>query len=311
MDKECSRTTKLVLGLLEKFKLLNKGHCVYMDNYYSSPELFEELYFHETYACGTVHTNRKGMPDCLKRINVKPLESAYLRNGPLLCLKWKGEKTKSNKMPVTIISTIHDAQEMLTTKKDSHGNRLPKPQNIFECTQNMSGVDLSDQYMEFHMSMRKSMKWWRKLFFHIMNMILLNAYILNTKFGKTKLSHEEYMDYIAKYLIDTSIEDCTCLPIRCVHPNTQNVQLLERYFMHKIPKDPRCKYPPNPICKGCNFTKNEIAKLGFEPRCLPQKTTTYWCPTCEIPLCVTPCFEIYHTTEQYRHQLLLKRLQDD
>ena len=201
MDKECSRTTKLVLGLLEKFKLLNKGHCAYMDNYYSSPELFEELYFHETYACGTVHTNRKGMPDCIKRINVKPLESAYLRNGPLLCFKWKGQKTKSNKKPVTVISTIHDAQEILTTKKDSHGNRLPKPQIIFEYTKNMSGVDLSDQYMAFHMSMRKSMKWWRKLFFHIMNMILLNAYILNTKFGKTKLSHEEYMDYIAKYLI--------------------------------------------------------------------------------------------------------------
>ena len=131
MDKECSRTTKL-LGLLEKFKLLNKGHCIYMDNYYSSPELFEELYFRETYACGTVCTNRKGMPDCIKRINVKPLESAYLCNGPLLCLKWKGQKTKSNKKPVTIISTIHDAQEMLTTKKDSHGNRLPKPQIIFE-----------------------------------------------------------------------------------------------------------------------------------------------------------------------------------
>ena len=133
----------------------------------------------------------------------------------------------------------------------------------------MSGVDLSDQYMAFHMSMRKSMKWWRKLFFYIMNMILLSAYILNTKFGKTKLSHEEYMDYIAKYLIDTSIEDCTCLPIRCVRPNTQNAWLLERHFMRKIPKDPWCKYPPNPIRKGCNFTKNEIVKLGFEPKCLP------------------------------------------
>ena len=67
MDKECSRTTTLVLGLLEKFKLLNKGHCLYIDNYCSSPELFEELYFHETYACSTVHTNRKGIPDCIKK----------------------------------------------------------------------------------------------------------------------------------------------------------------------------------------------------------------------------------------------------
>ena len=63
IDKECSRTTELVLDLLQKFKLLNKGHCVYMDNYYSSSELIEELYFLETYTCGTVHTNRKGMPD--------------------------------------------------------------------------------------------------------------------------------------------------------------------------------------------------------------------------------------------------------
>ena len=97
-------------------------------------------------------------------MNVKSLESAYLHNGSFLCLRWKGQKTKSNKKPVTLTSTIHDAQELLTTKKDSHGNRLLKPQIIFKYTKNMSGVDLSDQYMAFRMSARKSMKWWRKLF---------------------------------------------------------------------------------------------------------------------------------------------------
>ena len=61
-----------------------------MDNYYTSPELFEELYFRETYACGTVRMNRKGMPSTtLKHVNVEPLESAFLMNGPLLCIKWK------------------------------------------------------------------------------------------------------------------------------------------------------------------------------------------------------------------------------
>ena len=66
MDPQCTRTTMLVLGLLEKFKLLDKGHRVYMDNYYTSPELLEELYFRETYACGTVRNNRKGMPITMK-----------------------------------------------------------------------------------------------------------------------------------------------------------------------------------------------------------------------------------------------------
>ena len=32
-----------------------------MDNYYTSPELFEELYFKETYACSTVRINRKSI----------------------------------------------------------------------------------------------------------------------------------------------------------------------------------------------------------------------------------------------------------
>ena len=160
MDPLCMRTTKLVLGLMEKFHLLDKGHRVYMDNYYTSPELFKELYFRETYACGTVRMNRKGMlSTTLKHVNVKPLESAFLRNGPLLCIKWKGVKSKTKKKPVTVLSTIHDANVLLTTKKDSHGNRIPKPEIVYEYTNNMSDVDLSDQYMAFHMNLRKSMKW--------------------------------------------------------------------------------------------------------------------------------------------------------
>ena len=35
----CTRTTKLVLGLLASVDLLHKGCHYYMDNYYSSPEL--------------------------------------------------------------------------------------------------------------------------------------------------------------------------------------------------------------------------------------------------------------------------------
>ena len=41
-------------------------HFIYMDNYYKSPELFEELHFRVTYACGTVRGNCKGLPEALK-----------------------------------------------------------------------------------------------------------------------------------------------------------------------------------------------------------------------------------------------------
>ncbi|XP_045548722.1 piggyBac transposable element-derived protein 4-like, partial [Salmo salar] len=41
---------------------LSKGHTLYVDNWYSSPTLFQHLLSNSTGACGTVRSNRKGMP---------------------------------------------------------------------------------------------------------------------------------------------------------------------------------------------------------------------------------------------------------
>ena len=117
LDDNCTKMTKTVLGLLEQTKLLDKGHHIYMDNYYSSPELFDELYYRQTYACGTARQMRKGMPKTLGKCKLTPLQTAFMRNGPLLCLKWVGQKMKSMKKPVTILTTIHEANEVLTKKK--------------------------------------------------------------------------------------------------------------------------------------------------------------------------------------------------
>ena len=65
------QTTKLVLGLLASVDLLHKGHHYYMDNYYSSPELFQELYDAETYACDTVQKNRKSLPIAVSSAKLK------------------------------------------------------------------------------------------------------------------------------------------------------------------------------------------------------------------------------------------------
>ena len=140
----------------------------------------------------------------------------------------------------------------------------------------MSCVDLSDQYMAFHMSLHKSMKWWRKIFFHLLNMILLNSYILNKKFGTQKLTHEEYMEYIANYLLNEGLQGSTCAPQRTIRNNTDKLRLTEKHFISKIPKDNTREMDLNPICKACNFTQ-QMVKLGFGPYQLPRKMTTYWC----------------------------------
>jgi len=47
-------------------KIEGRGHKLYMDKLYSSPELFDDLVKRQIYCCGTVRQNRKGMPLDLK-----------------------------------------------------------------------------------------------------------------------------------------------------------------------------------------------------------------------------------------------------
>ena len=56
-DPDCTKTTSTVMDLLDSTNLLDKGHHVYLDNYYNSLELIEKLPERKTHGCGTV---RKG-----------------------------------------------------------------------------------------------------------------------------------------------------------------------------------------------------------------------------------------------------------
>ena len=81
LDPSCT-TTKLV-GLMDSVHLLDKGHCMYMDIVYTSPELYEELFFHSAYACGTVCPNRKVLPKAVTTAKLKKTEAVFRCNGPL------------------------------------------------------------------------------------------------------------------------------------------------------------------------------------------------------------------------------------
>ena len=59
-------TSQLVIGLMARCGVLNKGHKVYMDNFYSSLEQFTELEQMNMYACGTVSTKRLGTPRAIQ-----------------------------------------------------------------------------------------------------------------------------------------------------------------------------------------------------------------------------------------------------
>ena len=59
---ECTTTTKTVIGLLQRTRLLDNYRSVYFDNWFNSPQLLEEMFKRKTLGAGTTRINCRGLP---------------------------------------------------------------------------------------------------------------------------------------------------------------------------------------------------------------------------------------------------------
>jgi len=69
-NQEMLKSERIPITLMNRF--LNRGHRLFMDNYYTSPNLVKFLLEHETKVVGTVRSNRRNFsPElaaaCLQR----------------------------------------------------------------------------------------------------------------------------------------------------------------------------------------------------------------------------------------------------
>ena len=60
--QDASKTSCIVLGLLDSVQLSDMGHHVCFDHYYSSLDLIDLLHNRKTHACGTVRKKLKVTP---------------------------------------------------------------------------------------------------------------------------------------------------------------------------------------------------------------------------------------------------------
>ena len=95
---------KVVLSVLRPY--LDKGVRAFMDKYYTSVALFQELEDRKTLACGTMWSNRVRLPKEICELQekcVKELErgdSLYRQKGRLTCVTWRDRK------PVRFLAAI-------------------------------------------------------------------------------------------------------------------------------------------------------------------------------------------------------------
>lgn len=160
-----------------------KAITFFFDNFYTSINLVKELYNIGLPATGTVSENRKGFPIELKNGKewAKGKERGamrWAREPPVLALQWKDNKV------VSVLSTIDSANESVqVTRKIRTDNKwsdvlVKQPKTIDRYNKFMIGVDRSDQLLSTNNVMRKCMRWWKALFFHLVDMAVVNSFIL-------------------------------------------------------------------------------------------------------------------------------------
>lgn len=237
---------------------LNKGHTIYVDNYYSSVELAEDMLRNRTHVVGTLRNNRKGNPTEVIGKKLKKGEYIWKRRENIVVGKWR------DKRDVLVISTCHKFE--LTPVANRNGNEKMKPNIVADYNQFMSGVDRADQMLSYYSTPRKTIRWYLKLFFHLLDICIWNACWLYKKVTKKNISYLQFRNEIITALI----------------ANQQNVETKKTpkisHFLKKLEKRVRCRV--------CSQNKK-------------RKQTWYICDSCTdeknnpVGLCVK-CFPVYH-----------------
>ena len=282
---DAGMTHAVVMKLVNPIK--NRGHHVYMDNFYTSPTLFSDLRLNGFGACGTLRLNRRGLPKSVKFSIKKGEKQAVHIDESMIAIKW------SDKRVVTALTTIHDASDVEVERRNRNaaGGRevVHKPLAIAEYNKYMGGVDHADQLLSYYGFGHRTVKWWRRAFFFLLDTAVVNSYILYTEEHpdkKKRMTHAQFRIELANNLlcaagIDIETASSPHGPhIQVLH---SSARLTERHFPTAIGKT-ATQHTVQRDCCVCSQRKGR-----------GRKTTIYKCRQCDLPMCVIPCFELYHT----------------
>ena len=171
----------VVMRLMRPF--LHQCYHLYVDNFYTSFPLFKDLFAQGVPATGTISEKRRGFPDALKKgVPWVPDKNRgamrWVRDPPCLVLQWVDSKV------VSLLSTIERANDhgfVNRKRKDDDVwaiREVQQPKVIANYNKYMNGVDHSDQILATNTVLHKIMKWWKNMVFHLIDMAVVNGFIL-------------------------------------------------------------------------------------------------------------------------------------
>lgn len=263
---------------------LGTGYNLYVDNFYSSPRLFRDLYAINISATGTYRENRRDCPrTCVNGLSKKDARGAirWIRDGPLVFVKWMDTRE------VSVCSTVHPAYSGNTVErrvrsqdKSWSKKSIPCPTPVAEYNRHMGGVDLSDQLIQYYSVHQKGMKWYRTLLYHFIDIAATNSYLLHKELcqerQETPLTHRAFQEQLTAQLCGVTVE----LPPHQAEHGHVPVPISRQ----EDPSKKASKGRRN--CELCKTTQQKY------------QSTPWQCKECKVALCLIVdrnCFEMWHS----------------
>ena len=130
-----------------------------MDDYFTSPALFDDLFQQKINACGTVRHDRCGMPRDIgpKYLKMERGDIATQARGTLRPVRWK------DRQDVYILTNMHAPPGEGNFTQES--GQAIKPHVGEDYTAYMGFADKSDRMVNSYGIARRTWKWTKKMFF--------------------------------------------------------------------------------------------------------------------------------------------------
>jgi hypothetical protein len=264
--------------VVEFVKLLPPGQpwIVYIDNYFTSVRLLYGLkQDYGVYATGTVNLWSKMFPPVLASMqaSLKKAERGayrYVMSKPgILVLSWNDAAPGAKKKCVSFASTVSGPTSSQSVerwvRRATAADSIPQPDVAQEYSANMGGVDRNNRAAEVYRTGGKTGKWWWAVFWHLIDSLIHNAWVLMYPDGAHNVPHTQFLQFkinLSKQLIG----DFSC----------------RRYERSKV-------VLPAP------FVQHWPERRAEQERCACKcgRRVRVGCATCGVPLAVE-CFSTYN-----------------
>jgi len=271
----------VVLTLMDN--ILDRGHVLYTDNFYTSVPLAEQLLNRQTYLCGTLRRNHEHLPEAVVTAQPKRNDAAAWKSGQITVLKW------NDKRDIIMLSTAHAGRIVEGSRRNRSGNLVKKPDCLLAFNDRMCSVDRLDQLFSDYSPLRKTLKWYRKVVLQVLDMAMSNAFLLYRKCGGNRRL-VWFRSQVIRCLIatqDRPTEVVVATRVFFHHKASDLSRLTGQHYMDILPPT-ECKKSPTSKCVVCYKRKR-------------RRETRYICGTCASrpALCIVPCFKEYHSKADF------------